>query len=179
VERARARAVGRGRDPRGADALSGAQSRYNYLIAINPDLTGKWAASLRGHPDDGCNDGSVVGTSPEAFFVTQLDPSLSVEVQNTNTLSCSRNPDGSVTCVDDGSHPHSFEWCVNAPAVDKQGVVYANSEDGFLYAIRQGGMLKQKIFQQLNLGAAYTPASLGSDGKIYSQNAGHMFVVGQ
>ena len=58
------------------------------------------------------------------------------------------------------------------------GVVYANSEDGFLYAINQGGTLKQRIFQQLNLGAAYTPASLGSDGKIYSQNAGHLFVVG-
>jgi len=56
--------------------------------------------------------------------------------------------------------------------------VYANSEDGFLYAINQGGALKQRIFQQLNLGAAYTPASLGSDGKIYSQNAGHLFVVG-
>jgi hypothetical protein len=39
--------------------------------------------------------------------------------------------------------------------------------------------LKQKIFQQLGLGAAFTPASLGSDGKIYSQNAGHMFVIGK
>jgi hypothetical protein len=48
-----------------------------------------------------------------------------------------------------------------------------------LYAINQGGTKKQGIFQQLNLGAAYTPASLGPDGKIYSQNAGHMFVVGQ
>jgi len=37
--------------------------------------------------------------------------------------------------------------------------------------------LKQKIFQQLALGAAYTPASLGGDGKIYTQNAGHLFVV--
>jgi hypothetical protein len=56
--------------------------------------------------------------------------------------------------------------------------VYANSEDGNLYAINQGGILKQKIFQRLALGAAYTPASLGADGKIYTQNAGHLFVVG-
>jgi len=28
------------------------------------------------------------------------------------------------------------------------------------------------------VGAAYTPASIGSDGKIYSQNAGHLFVLG-
>jgi hypothetical protein len=278
-------------------------SRYNYLIAVNPDLTGKWASSLRGHLNDGCNDGTVAGSilpvngqpggcrvgshngvdpgtnepgpgrvlddasstptvapdgtilfgaytrynyaqghlmqfspagqfltafsfgwdstpaifnhggtysiviknnhysglgsycnnstvcptnrtatnpaSPEAFFVSQLSPSLNIEwsFQNMNTDSCVRNPDGSVSCTPN-THPHSFEWCVNAPVVDVNGVVYANSEDGFLYAINQGGALKQRIFQQLNLGAAYTPASLGSDGKIYSQNAGHMFVVG-
>jgi outer membrane protein assembly factor BamB len=118
--------------------------------------------------------------NPEVFYVTQLNHNLNVEwrFRNTNTLSCHRNPDNSVTCVDDGTHPNSFEWCVNAPVIDANGVVYANSEDGFLYAINQGGTLKQNIFQQLNLGAAYTPASLGSDGKIYSQNAGHLFVVG-
>ena len=72
----------------------------------------------------------------------------------------------------------SIEWCVNAPVVDANSVVYANSEDGFLYAVNQGGTLKQRTFQQQNLGATYTPASLGADGKIYSQNAGHLFVVG-
>ncbi len=117
-------------------------------------------------------------TSPEAFFVTQLSPNLAIEwsFQNMNTQSCTRNPDGSLSCVSD--HPHSFEWCVNAPVVDANGVVYANSEDGNLFAINQGGTLRQKIFQQLAVGAAYTPASLGNDGKIYSQNAGHLFVVG-
>jgi hypothetical protein len=278
-------------------------SRYNYLIAVNPNLTGGWGSSLRGYLNDGCNDGTVSGSilplngqpggcrvgappgvdpgtnepgpgrvlddasstptiapdgtilfgaytrynyaqghlmqfspsgqflaafnfgwdstpaiyahggtysiviknnhylagsycnteafcpidrtatnpsSPEAYFVTQLSPSLNIEwsFQNTNTLSCTRNPDGTVTCVDNGRHPHSFEWCVNAPVVDANGVVYANSEDGSLYAINQGGGLRQSIFQQLNVGAAYTPASLGSDGKIYSQNYGHLFVVG-
>src|SRR2546425_5953551 len=280
-------------------------SRYNYLIAVNADLTGKWAASLRGRLNDGCNDGTNSGTAllplngtpggcrvgahpgvdpgtnepppgrvlddesstptiapdgsilfgaytrynwaqghlmhftangdfldsflfgwditpgiwghgntysvvikenhysdvgsycgvdsicppdrtaaypdnPEVFYVTQLNHTLNVEwrFKNTNTLSCQRNTDNSVTCVDDGTHPNSFEWCVNAPVVDANGVVYANSEDGFLYAINQGGTLKQRIFQQLNIGAAYTPASLGSDGKIYSQNAGHLFAVG-
>jgi hypothetical protein len=117
--------------------------------------------------------------SPEAYFVTQLGPNLAVEwkFQNVNTQSCSRDANGNITCVSD--HPHGFEWCVNAPLVDGNGVVYANSEDGNLFAIVQGGTLKQKIFQQLALGAAYTPASIGSDGKIYSQNAGHLFVVGQ
>ncbi len=81
-----------------------------------------------------------------------------------------------MTCVSD--HPFGFEWCVNDFVIDGSGIVYANSEDGNLFAINQGGTLKQKIFQQLALGAAYTPTSIGTDGKIYSQNAGHLFVAG-
>lgn len=275
-------------------------SRYNYLIAINPNLTGKWAASFRGLLNDGCGvsepignpggananggcrkgatfgfdpstneppparvlddssstptvapDGSIFygaytlynfaqghllhfsangdflnsfnfgwdstvaifphsGTysvvmknnhyaggsycvdpnwcpaarttadllGPESFFVTQFDPNLNMEwtFQNTNTQSCVRQPDGSLSCKSD--HPNGFEWCVNAPLLDSTGTVYANSEDGNLYAIGQGGTLVQKMFQQLALGAAYTPASIDSNGRIYSQNAGHLFVVG-
>ena len=94
-----------------------------------------------------------------------------------NTESCTRNPDGSLTCTSD--HPFGFEWCINAGAVDKNGTVYANSEDGNLYAIRQGGVMKDRMFLQLALGAAYTPLSIGPDGKIYTQNAGHLFVVGR
>jgi len=115
---------------------------------------------------------------PEAYYITQLNKNLNVEwrFQSTNTLSCSRDANGNVTCVSD--HPKGFEWCVNAFVIDSAGVVYANSEDGNLYALNQGGTLKQNIFQQLAVGAAYTPTSIGSDGKIYSQNAGHLFVAG-
>ncbi len=276
-------------------------SRYNYLVAVNPNLTGKWAASFRGRLNDGCGvdlfnfnpggananggcrAGTTVGVDPgtneppparvlddssstptiapdgsvfygaytaynwaqghlmhfsangdflndfnfgwdstpaivphngsysviiknnhyaggsycvdpnwcpaprtadqpmgkESFFVSSLTPSLTIEwsFQATNTQSCTRNADGSVTCVSD--HPNGFEWCVNAPVVDANGTVYANSEDGNLYAINPGGTLRQSIFQQLALGAAYTPVSLDPKGRIYSQNAGHLFVVGE
>ena len=115
---------------------------------------------------------------PEQYFVTQLNHNLNIQwsYQNTNTLSCTRDQFGNVTCVSD--HPNGFEWCVNAFVIDSNGVVYANSEDGNLFALNQGGTLKQKIFQQLALGAAYTPTSIDNTGRIYSQNAGHLFVAG-
>jgi hypothetical protein len=115
---------------------------------------------------------------PEEYFITQLSPAMSVEWQwrNTNTLSCTRDANGSVSCASD--HPNGFEWCVNGMAIAGDGTVFANSEDGNTYAILQGGVLRDNIFQQLAVGAAYTPASIGGDGKIFSQNAGHLFVLG-
>ncbi|HEV7486691.1 MAG TPA: hypothetical protein VGQ65_13520 [Thermoanaerobaculia bacterium] len=116
--------------------------------------------------------------SPQAYYITQLDANLKKEWQfkSTNTQACGRGPDGNVTCVDE--QPNGFEWCVNAPAIDIRGTVYANSEDGNLYAIAQGGVLEDKIFLQLALGAGYTPISIGPDGRLYAQNAGHLFAVG-
>ena len=193
--------------------LYGAYSRYNYAqghlmdfgrdgnyrgaFGFGWDVTpaifshdGAWSVVVKNNHYSGgsyCNDDSFCPPdrtatnpeSPEGYFVSQLNPKLGIEwsYQNTNTQSCSRNPDGTFSCVSD--HPAGFEWCVNAPAVDGNGVVYANSEDGNLYAISQGGGLKQSLFQQLAIGAAYTPASLGGDGKIYSQNDGRLFVAGQ
>ena len=119
-----------------------------------------------------------IPTEPEGYYITQLNPQLQREWQYkaTNTESCERMPDGSIVCEDD--RPETFEWCVNSVAVDRNGVVYVNSEDGHLYAINQGGTVRERIFLQLALGAAYTPLSLGVDGKIYTQNAGRLFVVG-
>jgi len=73
---------------------------------------------------------------------------------------------------------------VNAPVIDREGLVYALSEDGHLYSIPQGhkGIFKtphQKILLKEELGAAYTPLSIDEDGKVYSQNAGHLLVVGR
>jgi hypothetical protein len=119
------------------------------------------------------------------FFITQLDPNLSVQwkFQNTNTLSCTRNADGSITCVPNTSGNQwpnvGFEWCINAPVVDVNGVVYANSEDGNAYAINQGGTLRQNIFLDQALGAPYTPLAIGPDGKVYTENKGTLFVIGQ
>jgi hypothetical protein len=225
----------------------------SFVVAVNPDLTPKWAGSLQnlpvgpgGAPGSGLisdlgsssptplPDGSVLygtianingargilyrfsaqgnflGSYPFGwdttlavyehsgtfsvitkdnfypsgpFFITQLFSNLSIEWQflATNTQSCQRNPDGSLTCVSD--HPGGFEWCINMPAVDANGVVYVNGEDGRLYALPQGntGIFTaplSSIFLNLALGAAYTPLSLGPSGIIYTQNNGHLFAVG-
>ncbi|HKS23329.1 MAG TPA: hypothetical protein VJZ76_11055 [Thermoanaerobaculia bacterium] len=117
-------------------------------------------------------------TYSEQYFVTQLNHNMNKEwsYQNTNTMSCTRDANGNVTCT--STNPFGFEWCVNAFGIDAAGNVYANSEDGNLFKIPQGGTGVTRIFQQLALGAAYTPTSMGNDGKIYSQNAGHLFVAG-
>ena len=121
-------------------------------------------------------------TSPndlESYYITQLSPSLGIEwrYKNTNTQTCTRNPDNSISCVND--KPFSFEWCVNGVAVDRNGVVYANSEDGFTYAINQGGTLKKRLFLNIAERSAYTPSVIGGDGKIYVQQNGELFVVGR
>lgn len=193
--------------------LYGAYSRYNYAqghmmhfdasgnylqaYGFGWDITpgiyvsgSNWSAVIKenhyNYVGSYCNDAAYCPVdrdatnpaSPEAYYITQLSPAMTAQwqFQNTNTESCSRNADGSLTCT--STNPNGFEWCVNAPAIDSNGVVYANSEDGNLYAIGQGGGMLAKIFQQLALGAAYTPASIGGDGRIYTQNDGHLFVVG-
>lgn len=141
-----------------------------------------------------CNPSGPAGSIPRIvcastgipagpFYITQLNANLVPEWKflNTETQSCSRQPDGSLSCVTD--HPNGFEWCINAPAVDRDGVVYANSEDGNIYSIDQGhtGVFttpKQRLFLNLAIGAAYTPLSIGHNGKIYTENDGHLFVVG-
>jgi len=122
------------------------------------------------------------------FYITQLNPNLAVQwkFQNVNTQSCVRTASGALSCSSSPPHPHGFEWCINAPAIDGNGTVYANSEDGNLYTIPQGhtGIFTSgnptvpRIFTNLALGAAYTPLAIGPDGLIYTENDGHLFVVG-
>jgi hypothetical protein len=256
---------------------------YAYIVALNPDLSLKWATSLRGLVNDGCGvhrpdspEGDVrcsttfsaVGVDPNTnmppalivddvsssspvalpdggvmygalddynfarghlvrldadgrfaaafgfgwdstpavyehdgtysivikdnhylsdgpFLVSQLTKDMQIEwsFQNTSTQACTRQPDGTLTCTDttaDGEeHPNGFEWCVNAPAVDARGNVYVNAEDGFVYQIGQGGVLKTQTFLNQALGAAYTPISLDPRGRIYTLNNGELTVFGR
>jgi outer membrane protein assembly factor BamB len=92
-----------------------------------------------------------------------------------NNQACERLEDGTRNCV---TRSNGFEWCVNMVAMDRDGVMYANSEDGNLYAIDRTGKLVGSIFLKVATGASYTPLAIGADGRIYTQNAGTLFVVG-
>src|SRR4030095_3365803 len=102
------------------------------------------------HYDAGsyCDDAALCPAAPQGpYFITQVDPNMAIERKFTNTST-------------DATHNNGFEWCINAPAVDAAGNVYANSEDGHLYVMRQGGVSLGQIFLNQALGAAYTPLSL-------------------
>lgn len=112
------------------------------------------------------------------YYITQLDANLKIEWQfrNTNTQSCSYDAHHALRCSAD--HPNGFEWCINAPAIDSDGTVYAGGEDGVLYAIGQGAIEKGHLFLSMALGSTYTPLSLDHKGRVYQQNDGILSVVG-
>lgn len=129
---------------------------------------------------------------PAVYYISQVDPNKADPLfpqkmltewsfQSTNMQSCKRNADGTVNCTSD--HPNGFEWCINMPAVDANGNVFVTSEDGNIYAIPQGNSgvfttAQGNLFLNVALGAAYTPLAIGPDGRFYTQNNGHLFVVG-
>ncbi len=177
--------------------LYGALNDYNsargHLLKF--DATGRFVASY----DDGwdqtpavwVNGGSYaaivkdnhyfnyVNAQTGPFDITQVDATMVKQwsFTSTNTQSCIPGAGGALACEPD--HPTGFEWCVNAAAVDANGTVYANSEDGRVYAILQGATLAQSRFLQQSLGAAYTPVTVDGQGRTYTQNGGVLTVLGQ
>jgi len=117
------------------------------------------------------NSPICVQVGPGPYYITQVDPTTMLpewQFQSTTV---------------DADHPNGYEWCINMPAVDMNGNVYVNSEDGNIYEVPQGnaGIFLNptgKLFLNLAIGAAYTPVSVGPDGKVYTQNNGHLFAVG-
>ena len=122
--------------------------------------------------------GSWYSNAVGPYDLTQLDANLAHQwsYTSTNTNSCTLQG-SNLSCVSD--HPTGFEWCVNAAAIDENGTVYANSEDGRVYAILQGGTLAQSRFLLESLGAAYTPVTVDGQGRTYTMNGGVLTVVGK
>jgi hypothetical protein len=156
------------------DATGGFLGSYDFGWDITPAVyrhDGAYSVLIK--------DNHYATSDGSAFYdITSLDPEFTPEwsFRAANTQSCVRGGGGAITCVDD--HPEGFEWCVNQPAVDAAGTVFANSEDGTLYAFDAHGALLEKIFLDTALGAAYTPVAIGPNGVVYTQNNGHLFAVG-
>jgi outer membrane protein assembly factor BamB len=170
---------------------------YSVVIKDNhyDEEEGFYCNNFAGNPAVANIVCDFTGVPAGPFYITQLSGTgqdsanhhMAAEwkFQSTNTMSCTGDEQPQ-HCVSD--HPHGFEWCINAPAVDGNGTVYNNSEDGRLYALPQGhtgvwndhspGPQAQHFFTNLALGAAYTPLSVDFQGRIFTQNDGHLFVVG-
>jgi hypothetical protein len=112
------------------------------------------------------------------YYITSLNPYLVPEwkFRSTNTQTCTRDAAGAISCVDD--HPNGFEWCINAPAIDKDGNIYGNSEDGNMYVVDKNGVQKAAYFLDQAIAAAYTPVALDAKGRIFALNNGHLLVLG-
>jgi hypothetical protein len=159
---------------------------YDFGWDVTPGIyahDGTYSVVIKdNHYDVGSYCGSAT-SCPSApggpYRITQLDARLAPEwsFENPNQTSCTRAADGSTTCVAD--HPRGFEWCINAPAIDSEGTVLANGEDGVLYAIRQGGQEAATLFLRESVGAAYTPLSIDGQGRVYAENFGSLYVVGE
>jgi outer membrane protein assembly factor BamB len=126
-----------------------------------------------------CGAFEYCGRAEAKYRLTSLNAELAPEwtFRNTNDQLCERLSDGSMRC-EQVAEP-GFEWCVNMVAVDRDGVVYANSEDGNVYAIDRQGQEVGRLFLKVAIGAAYTPLAIGADGSIYAQNDGVVFKVGE
>jgi hypothetical protein len=158
---------------------------YSVVIKDNhyDEEAGFYCDATGGVSDIVC---AATGQPAGPFYITQLNASLAPEWKflSTETNSCTTNPDGSLSCVSD--HPNGFDWCINAPVVDANGSVYVQSTDGHAYVIPQGhvGVFDmgspdvRRLFLRQALGAAYTPLSIDEKGRIYTQNSGHLFVLG-
>jgi len=181
--------------PDGA-VLYGGQTNYNggrgHLVKVSPDghLMGTYDFGWDVTPAVWVHDNTysivtkdnhypVSATTDGPYYITQLSRDLHPEWKftSTETRSCTTQPDGGLSCISD--HPDGFEWCINAPAVGPDGTVYGNSEDGRVYAIRQGGTLIEQRFLLQSLGAAYTPIVVDAQGRVYSMNGGVMTIIGQ
>jgi len=148
------------------------QASYTFGWDTTPAIfpnNGTYSVILKdNHYDNGsyCNNPTWCPKAPPGpYYITQLDSNLIPQWQFQDTTINHNHPDG-------------YEWCANAAAVDMNGIVYADNEDGYLYAVNQRGALQQKIFLERAISAGYTPTSIGGDGTIYTENGGHFIAVG-
>ena len=83
-----------------------------------------------------------------------------------------------------GAVPCAREWGACSGVFGNRRGIYPDATRRWVparvaHSILRGGTLKASIFLDQALGAAYTPRAIGPDGKIYTENKGSLFVIGQ
>lgn len=109
------------------------------------------------------------------YYITALDPNIDPSITDDNLKIMNivwqfQAPPGPAG---------NYEWCINQPAVDTNGTVLANSEDGFYYSISWGGGTYARQHLAAARDAAYTPLAMALNGAIYTLNSGILFKVTQ
>lgn len=159
------------------------QAEYEFGWDSTPPVTPDSASTVikDNHYDVGsyCNDSTFCPTAPKGpYYMTQLSTANGPVVSGVATLTPQWKFQNTST---DATHNNGFEWCINATAIDSNRIIYANSEDGSIYAIYgvgpNAGTLRDSHFLRQAIGAAYTPLSIAADGRIYTENDGHMFAL--
>jgi len=144
-------------DAGGEPVLGGDGTIYvggnGVFTAVNPDGTGKWSFSLKGHMIASpaiATDGTVYFGSDDSNLYA-LDPNGRVKWKFATA--------GAIK---------------STPALAKNGTVYFGGTDNNLYAIASDGKLKWKFATG---GQVFSPA-IGDDGTIYFQNGeGKLFAI--
>ena len=167
-------------------AYTGYDGRRGHLFKFAPDGTPAatydfgWDYTPALWPHDGTYSIVIKENRYDEghYYVTQLDANLAVEWRfaDPTTELCHILTDKTTVC--DPVPPDTFEWCINAPAVDKDGTVYAGDEGGFVYEIGQGGHEKGHAFLSMALGASYSPLTIDWRGRLYTLNDGYVSVLG-
>jgi hypothetical protein len=115
--------------PANNDAVTGFQFGWDITPAIFSYKAADGSATFAlitkenhyGHTGSYCNDDTICPPDrtannpgyPEQYFIASLGPDLRVNwrYQNTNTLSCATNPNGSFSCDSDHPRPNGPESC--------------------------------------------------------------------
>jgi hypothetical protein len=116
--------------------------------------------------DNHYENGAHVGP----YYITALDPNIDPAITDDLLKVMSVQWQFPLT---------GYEWCINQPAVDMNGTVLANGEDGYYYAIAWGGLTSARHQLLSARDAAYTPLAIANDGTVYTLNSGILFQLKQ
>ncbi|MCD6541799.1 MAG: PQQ-like beta-propeller repeat protein [Thermoplasmata archaeon] len=166
------------------------------LYAVNPDGTIKWKCNLR----DGASGDPLIGRDGTIYIGT-LDSLLAdgrfYAVYPNGTIRWSVNLDGCSSavihndtiytdCCRDGylyaiyANNGTIKWkkwegsvghLSSGPSVDKEGIVYYGSRNGYIYAFYPNGTLKWKY----NIGGTYMPPVISENSTLYIASGSNVY----